>query len=281
MIAYFILVHRYPEQFKRMFRAIHDPSNFYAVHVDRNSGPEFTKDIREFLRPYRNAEIIRAQGALWGGYSLVEAQLRGMKRLLEMDANWTHFINLSGQDFPLKSQAFIANFLKQNAGKEFISVLDQAVVRPETMDRIEYIYIELFGRIFETRIPRKFLKNAKPYVGTQWMIAGREFCEFVCNTQEVNRFKRYYRYTYIPDESFFQTVMMNGAPHGTIVSDDLRIVEWVPHNYMLRPRTLGINDAVYLTSSDKLFARKFDMTHDSEIIDLLERQIQMSTGSVK
>ena len=40
MIGYLILVHRYPEQFKRLFRAVYDPSNHYVVHVDANSGPE-------------------------------------------------------------------------------------------------------------------------------------------------------------------------------------------------------------------------------------------------
>jgi hypothetical protein len=34
MIAYFLLVHRFPEQFKRMFCAIHVPGNTYLVHIE-------------------------------------------------------------------------------------------------------------------------------------------------------------------------------------------------------------------------------------------------------
>ena len=33
MIAYLVLVHRYPEQFKRLFRAIYDPANVYPVQI--------------------------------------------------------------------------------------------------------------------------------------------------------------------------------------------------------------------------------------------------------
>jgi len=63
------------------------------------------------------------QDALWGGYSLVDAELRGMARLLEMDKSWTHYINLSGQDFPLKSQKYIREFFAANPGKQFIRAL--------------------------------------------------------------------------------------------------------------------------------------------------------------
>lgn len=276
MIAYFILVHRYPEQFKRMFRAIYQPTNHYLVHIDKNSGTHIAKDIEAFLEPYQNAEILGAQRALWGGYSLVEAQLRGMQRLLATNADWTHFINLSGQDFPLKSQVYIGDFLKRNSGKEFIRVLDQTAVRPDTLNRIKHICIEMFGRIFRTSISRKFLKGATPYIGTQWMIVSRPFCEFVCNAPEAKRFKRFYRNSFIADESFFQTVMMNGAPHGRIVPDDLRMIDWIPDgNIKLRPRTFNLKDAAILTATSNLFARKFDLTHDSKIIDLLEQHIQL------
>ena len=33
-IAYFILVHRFPEQFKRLFKAIYHPENHYLIHID-------------------------------------------------------------------------------------------------------------------------------------------------------------------------------------------------------------------------------------------------------
>jgi hypothetical protein len=35
--------------------------------------------------------MLDGKKALWGGYSLVDAELRGMKRLLQM-GKWSHFI---------------------------------------------------------------------------------------------------------------------------------------------------------------------------------------------
>lgn len=275
MIAYLILVHRYPEQFKRLFKAIHDPDNHYLVHIDKNSGPALEADLRAFLSAYPNAAILDGKKALWGGYSLVDAELRGMEKLLEMDAHWEFFINLSGQDFPLATQKRIKTFLAAHRGREFIKVLDQQAVRPDTMPRVRRYVVELRDRIIQTIFTRRFLAGATPYIGNQWMIVSRAFCQFVCHDPSVDRYKAFYRNTFIADEGFFQTVMMNTAAHGQIVNDDKRMIDWVPDgDIKLRPRTYLASDAVQLTTSGDLFARKFDATEDAEILDILEAHLR-------
>ncbi len=281
MIAYFILVHRLPEQFKRMFKAIYDPANHYLIHVDKSSGPKLEADIAAFVSPYQNTAMLKGQKANWGGYSLVDAELRGMKQLLAMNDEWSHYINLSGQDFPLKSQSYIKDYLTKNKGKEFIRVLNQAQLRPDTMHRVKQVCVEVMGRIVRTPIARHFLKGAIPYIGTQWKIVSREFCEYACHAPEADRFKRFYKNSFIADESFFQTLMMNGAPHGKIVRDDLRMIDWVPDgDIKLRPRTFGSEDAGALVNSPNLFARKFDAQEDSKILDILERHIARPINAV-
>lgn len=273
MIAYLILVHRFPEQFKRMFRAIHVPGNHYLIHIDKRSGPVLAADIALFLEQYPNARILEAQKALWGGYSLVEAELRGMAELLTM-GEWDYFINLSGQDFPLKSQAYIAEFLAHAPGTQYIRAVDQEIVRPDTMNRIDRVFVEMFGRIFRTNVPRPYLAGVTPFIGTQWKAVTRDFVAFVCHDPAVDRFKRFFRRTLIADESFFQTVLMNAFPNRTVVNDDLRTIDWIPDgDIKLRPRTFVARDALRLTLSPDLFARKFDSSEDSEILDILEQHV--------
>jgi hypothetical protein len=257
-----------------MFKSIYDPANHYLIHVDKNSGPELESDIRRFLQAYPNSAILEGKRALWGGYSLVDAELRGMARLLEMGANWEFFINLSGQDYPLKSQEDITSFLRRNRGKEFIKVLDQRKVRPETMQRIGRYVFEFEKRIVRTPFPRSFMSGVSPYIGNQWMIVSRRFCEFVCHDPKAQRYKAFYRNSFIADEGFFQTVMMNTAAHGEIVSDDMRMIDWVPDgDIKLRPRTFTAEDATELLASPCLFARKFDAMVDDEILDLIDDQL--------
>jgi hypothetical protein len=280
MIAYFLLVHRYPQQFKRLFKAIYDPRNQYLVHVDKSSGAALEADIRIFLSGYSNAALLTGKRALWGGYSLVDAELRGMAELLRMDVNWEYFINLSGQDFPLKTQRQIMRFLADNRGKEFIKAADQKLTRPDTMSRVRKYAFEFHDRIVRTILSRPFLKGATPYIGNQWMMVSRRFCHFVVHAPAANRYKAFYKNTFIPDEGFFQTVMMNTGEHGPVVNDDKREIDWVPEgDIKLRPRTYGCDDAAMLIASPALFARKFDEDVDGAIFAMLEQHLRKADAN--
>src|SRR3546814_18055983 len=105
------------------------------------------------LKPYQGVAIIESKKALWGGYSLVDAELRGMKQLLKMNRSWTHYINLSGQDFPLKSQAYIRTLLRSTPRRQYIRAPDQRAIRPDTMNRGAPMSIEAPRPIFPTPPP--------------------------------------------------------------------------------------------------------------------------------
>jgi hypothetical protein len=254
--------------------AIFHPANYYLIHVDKRSGVGLQTEIQDFLSRFANASLLKSQNTLWGGYSLVNAELRGMEELLKIGSKWEFFINLSGQDFPLKSQTRIQDFLSRNIGKDFISVANQRKVRPETLNRIRNYFIEFSNTILHTPIKRPYLRGVTPYIGGQWKIFSRKFCEFVSYSREVERFKRFYRHTFISDEGFFQTVIMNTSYEGNIVNDDKRTIVWVPMGTIkLRPKDFTFKDAEFLLASQGLFARKFDETHDAGILSILESNL--------
>src|SRR3546814_15506364 len=99
--------------------------------------------------------------------------------------------------------------------------------------------------------------------------------QFAVHHPSAARFKAFYRRSFIPDEAFFQTLMMNSAAHGEVMNDDLRTIDWVPDGEIkLRQRTFVAADALRLTLSTDLFARKFDAEVDSAILDLLEADLK-------
>lgn len=267
-IAYLVLVHRLPEQFKRLFKAIYEPSNFYLIHIDKKANQEIGAEVKDFLKEYPNVHILKSEKVVWGGYSMVQAELDGMNYLLNMSVEWDYFINLSGQDYPLKSQTIIKEFLSKNNGKSYIKVADQEKSRPETMNRIENYFEELEDKISDESHKRGFMKDVIPYIGGQWMILTRTCCEFICNSTEVKKFETYYFNTLIADESFFQTVLMNTSFDGILVDDDKRAIIWIPDgDIKLRPKTFTKNDSGFLQTGDHLFARKFDDNVDGQIIN--------------
>ena len=270
-IAYFILVHRFPEQFKRLFKALYHPENHYLIHLDKKTGIGIYEDIEDFLTDFPNTYILESENVIWGGYSMVQAELNGMKYLLKLNLAWDFFINLSGQDYPLKSQKIIREYLTKNQGSNFIKIANQVTARPETMNRIENYFVETDNGFSGIPYKRAYLKDVIPYIGGQWMILTRGCCEFICNSEEVKKFEDYYLNTFIADESFFQTVLMNTSFDGELINDDKRAIIWIPDgDIKLRPKTFTEDDIKFLLEGDNLFARKFDDNTDNNIIDSME-----------
>lgn len=272
-IAYLILVHRLPNQFKKLFLAIYEPDHFYLIHIDKKASQEIGEEVSSFLEKYTNVHILNSENVIWGGYSMVQAELDGMEYLLNINKKWDYFINLSGQDYPLKSQKIIKEFLSKNNGKNYIKIADQEKSRPETMNRIENYFEELEDRVSDKTHTRGFMKDVIPYIGGQWMILTRNCCEFICNSSEVKKFEDYYLNTLIADESFFQTVLMNTSFEGTLINDDKRAIIWIPDgDIKLRPKTFTETDLAFLQTGSYLFARKFDDNVDNKIIDSIKIQ---------
>lgn len=281
MLAYFMLIHRYPNQFKRLFKSIYHKKNHYVIHVDKRAGKEFSSEINLFLSVYENASVLESKAAIWGGYSLVDAQLRAITKLVTSGVKWDYFINLSGQDFPLKNQSFIMEYLSKFDCCEFIKIVNQKLVRPETLHRIKDHVREIDGKLVVSNTSdRPFLQGATPYIGNQWMILSRYFCQFITYSPELKVFRDFYRNTLIADESFFQTVLMNTTFKSKIINDDKREIDWVASSDIkLRPRDFLSTDSERLINSKNLFARKFDENTDSGILSILERSLESATLS--
>lgn len=293
MIAYFILVHRYPEQFQRLLTAIYSPHNYYLLHVDKRSGRELFHRIQQMVKDYPNVSLLPSQNVVWGGYSMVDVELNAINKLLKINTKWEYYINLSGQDFPLKSQQDIQRYLEDNIGKNFLTFANQKEERPNTLNRIRNYYMESTNGFKGKPVRRAYLKNTIPYIGGQWKILTRDCCDFITHNRNVSKYRKYYRHTLIPDESFFQTVLMNTHYTGTLVNDHKRAIIWIPDilirskgkktkdtksliesgKIKLRPKTFTVEDKHFLFSSNALFARKFDELVDDQILLLLEEKI--------
>ena len=67
----------------------------------------------------------------------------------------------------------------------------------------------------------------------------------------------------------FQTILHNSPHKVAIVNDNLVYTDWSAGG--ASPKVLTMGDADKLLSSDKLFARKFSVSADSEILDYLDK----------
>jgi Core-2/I-Branching enzyme len=83
---------------------------------------------------------------------------------------------------------------------------------------------------------------------------------------------RFFRWSSSPDETFFQTVLLNSPLAATLVNDDLRYTDWSLGGPS--PKVLTIHDLERMLRSSALFARKFDPRIDTAVIDALDAHIE-------
>ena len=81
---------------------------------------------------------------------------------------------------------------------------------------------------------------------------------------------RFFEHVFVPDELFFQTIIMNSALRDTVVNDNLRYVDWTREP---APAVSTRDDLTALLELGQLFARKFDETVDREVLDALDRHL--------
>jgi len=115
-IAYAIVVYKEICQVEKLLRAIYRPQNVYCFHVDNKSKTEFRQSLTAIVDCFPNVFISKISvDVRWGKYSLLETQLICMKELM-FYKKWKYFINLAGQEFPLKTNYEIVQILKAYNG---------------------------------------------------------------------------------------------------------------------------------------------------------------------
>lgn len=256
------------KQVLRLIKAIYTEDNLYYINIDKKSTKKFYHSIRSgFLAKQKN--IFFSNNRIdWGKWNQVQVLLDVIENALKIDTNWTHFINLSGQDFPLKNQAEIkkelANLEKQSfiSGKHYpfgskwsrkLWTLSNSPIKKNKSMRLDLMFPEI-----------KFHK------GSQWMVLSRNFCDYSINSDLSKKLIPLFKQAYIPDESFFPTMAANGDLTDSIVWEDKRFIDWSAGG--AHPAILTINHLEKLNESSAWFSRKFDEATDQDIIaKLLER----------
>ena len=111
-IAFSILMYKDVAQVERLLRAIYRPQNHYCIHVDKKASRDTHEAITAISRCFENVIIApRRLNIKWGHFSILEAEIICLKEL-EKRPGWRYFINLTGQEFPLKINAELVKILK-------------------------------------------------------------------------------------------------------------------------------------------------------------------------
>lgn len=123
-IAYSLVVYKDFEQFEMLLRAVYQPQNIYCIHVDRKAQRQFQDKVGKLIKCFPNVYLAsKSYHVIWGRMGVIEADLICMRDLLIRHKTWKYFINLTGQEFPLKTNWEIVQQLKTSNNKSLVHAL--------------------------------------------------------------------------------------------------------------------------------------------------------------
>ena len=283
-LAYVIRAHHRPAQLARLVERLATGDASFYVHVDARASQAIYDDMRQRLRGRDDVRWTPRVKTYYGGFSHVRSLLSGLS---EVDTVPEHVVLLSGQDYPLRAAAEIEQTLRARAGESLlehfrIPAHDRWPDENGGLDRIRYVHLErLRYRTRTLRLPfvtRSFPEGLEPHGGSAWGVlsaeAVRTVLAFPATQPDAFRFFEHVR---MPDEIFLQTVLLNSPERERVANESVHHIEWPGGSH---PVTFGRDDLPRLAASRKLFARKFDVEQDAEILDLIDRELlgQASTG---
>jgi core-2/I-Branching enzyme len=277
-IDYLIRAHTAPDQLARLVQRLDEGDVRFYVHVNRLTDDETFTAMQRGLRGRDNIVWLPRVACYWGGFSLLHATLVGIEGILASGDLPDHAFLLSGQDYPLRPPSEIEAFLGARRGRNvlhhFSLPAEEWAGEGGGLNRLRYPYFERIRyktRLLRLPFPRRIPAGLKPYGGMAlWALTGDALAEvmrFVADRPDVLRF---FRRTKMPDEFFFQTLLLNGPLAETVENELVHYSDYSSGN--AHPATLRAADLPTLRASGKLFARKFDASVDSEILDLLDRE---------
>jgi hypothetical protein len=297
---YLIQVHEYPEQIARLIRFLADDQSAFYIHVDLKS------DIArfEFLKNLGNVQFTNERvDCIWGDFSQVEATLCLVNAALSEHQSGMVTL-LSGSHYPIKSKKHIQHFFNEHSETCFLECRNPYELWPTfsrrtnvykfnySSSRGDYVMLKglstvlvsqlvkgniSFKQFFEALFVKRLVPNNMTfYGGSQWWSMGAERLEKMNAYIEKNKgaLKRYFDYSLCSDEFFFQTIAKH-INHQTNMrfADSTTYVSWDKNKN--RTPIVFRSDLRELLSQDehKLFARKFDPTIDTSILDEIDERI--------
>ena len=268
-IAYILLCHKDPAAIIRQAERLTAVGDYMSIHFDASASPADFREIREALKDNPNVTFARKRVKCgWGEWSLVQATLNAVKSAIEAFPRATHFYMLSGDCMAIKSAEYTHQFLDAHDA-DFIESFDYFesnwIKTGWKEERLIYRHFvnerehkKLFYFMFELQkrlgLKRPIPDDLQIMIGSQWWCLRRRTIEWILEfTRRRRDVVRFFRTTWIPDETYFQTLVRHLVPEKEIRCRTLTFLMFTDYGM---PVNFYNDHYELLLSQDYLFARK-------------------------
>ncbi|MDE3122816.1 MAG: glycosyl transferase [Paracoccaceae bacterium] len=226
-IAYILLVHKDPEGIVAQAERLTAAGDVVAIHMDARASAAAFDHVRKALADNPGVTFARRVKCGWGEWSLVQATLNGLHAALEAFPRATHFYLLSGDCMPIKSAAYAHGFLDAEDA-DYIESFDfftsgwiKTGMREERLiyrhlvneRRHKWLFYKMIDLQRRLHLQRRIPADLDMRIGSQWWCLRRRTVEAILDFLKARRdVRRFFRTTWIPDETVFQTLVHHLVP---------------------------------------------------------------------
>ncbi|HRQ59505.1 MAG TPA: beta-1,6-N-acetylglucosaminyltransferase [Azoarcus taiwanensis] len=306
--VYLILSHGEGVQLARLIHTLKSGSPDAAVVIHHDAKGELPENIVTDASAGVYLVTPRIK-VVWGEFSLLEAILHSLEFIsTHINFRWVSLI--SEQDYPAMKLDAIERELEQTSYDAFIrsepvtwkTYAYRYSFQYFRLPRNPYAY-RVPALIRELTIKSKRIINrhqnllrfeggvrgASNYIGIRYpknpftasLVCHKGSTWFAMSSRAINYLQSFeverpevlawYKRTWVPDESYFQTVIRN-AKTLSVCDDHRRFIKW-DAAHLAHPKTLTIKELPEILRSGKHFARKVDARVDAALLDELDRVV--------
>ena len=268
-IAFILLCHKDPEGIIDQANRLTAVGDYMSIHFDARAKPADYDKIREALKDNPRVTFSRKRCKCgWGEWSLVEATLHAVEAAVEAFPRATHFYMLSGDCMSIKTAEYAHEFLDRDdvdycesfdfftSGWIKTGIKEERLIYRHFFNERKHKF--LFYKSLEWQqklgLSRPIPEDLQIQIGSQWWCLRRRTVEAILDFTRARRdVMRFFRTTWIPDETFFQTLVRHLVPSKEIRSRTLTFLMFTDYGM---PVTFYNDHYDLLLSQDFLFARK-------------------------
>jgi hypothetical protein len=268
-IAFILLCHRDPEGAAAQARLLSAAGDRVALHYDARAPRAEHARLRAAVAGAEGVRLVpRAVRCGWGEWSLVAATLRTLETARRAFPEATHFHLVSADCLPIKPADWVRARLAQDGADhiECADFFESDWIRTGLKEeRLIYRHLVnerrrkwLFYRSLAVQrrlgLSRRIPADLTMRIGSQWWCLRRETVEkllaFAARRRDVVRF---FSTTWIPDETFFQTLVPHLVPREEIRARPPTFLMFTDYGM---PVTFHDDHGDMLVGQDAFFARK-------------------------
>ena len=237
-----------------------------VIHVDRSTSDARFSHLRDQLADVANIRFSPRHVCEWGTWGIFAATQEASELMLKDFPEVRHVCLVSGSCLPLRPVDELKDYLDARPRTDFIESVTTADVGwtvgglnaerftlrfPFSWRKNRWLfdsYVELQRWL---KVKRRLPLNMVPHLGSQWWCLTRQTLSAILESPDRQEYDRYFRRVWIPDESYFQSLVRLFSPN--VESRSLTLSKF---DYQGKPHIFYDDHLQLLRRSDCFIARK-------------------------